>query len=86
MSACYTVWLMSEFNWDYGNYSKDELKKDILKRVPHAVFEADFYRWLIINIGKTYPEGVFDELSFDSILITDDCSKLIPEMPPNSDQ
>ena len=80
MSACYTVWLTDEFNWDLVSYSKDELKKDILRIVPHATFEGDFYRWLIIDIGKTLPEGLFDDLPFDSILITDDCSKLIPEM------
>ena len=79
MGICYTVWLTEEFDWQHKNYSKDELKKDILERVPHATFEADFYRWLIINIGKTYPEGVLDDLSFDSMLVTDDCSELIPE-------
>ncbi len=79
MSVCYTVWITEGFNWEHMYYSKDELKKDILERVPHAVFEADFYRWLIINIGKTYPEGVFDDLSYDSILVTDDHSKITPE-------
>ena len=78
MSTCYTVWLMDEFNWEYSNYSKAQMKKDILTIVPHALFEANFNNWLVIDIDKTFPVGIFQDLIHDQMLVTDDNSRPIP--------
>ena len=78
MSTCYTVWLMDEFDWEYSNYTKAQMKKDILEMVPHAEFEADFNKWLIVDIDKTYPAHIFQDLNYDQMLVTDDNSRPLP--------
>jgi len=73
MGIYYKLWLRDDFDWDYKGYSKDQLRKDIVKQWPISEIVADFNNWLIVDIGKTLPlEEDIVNLKYDNIMVSRD--------------
>jgi hypothetical protein len=71
MGICYTAIIMDEFDWHYTNRLRDETIDDI-KQIEYVSVLSDQPTMIIIDIGKTPPEQLRDDLKernipFDAI-------------------
>lgn len=73
MGVCYKAWFNDGFDWSYGNFTKEDFKKQVISLSPHAELLAEFDNWIIFDIDKQYPfDGLFDSVTCDVVLISKD--------------
>ena len=73
MSTEYKLWLHDDFNWDYAGFGgKETIDKQVREIAPHAERIANFYKWLIYDIGKTWPPDFQGKVLCDDMLYTAD--------------
>lgn len=65
MGVHYKIWIHEDHDWQRN---KDKVKKDILVNIPHAIIVAHFYKWIIVDIGKTLPlESLLNGIPYDFV-------------------
>jgi hypothetical protein len=72
MGVCYTIFFVDEFDWDYKNFSKSQAEEEFLKVLPYAEKIADFYRFLVFDINKIWPDDVKDVIRSDAVYYVND--------------
>mgnify|MGYP001603564172 CR=1 FL=1 len=76
MGICYRVFLMDEFNWEYGGFNRVQVVNEVQAVIPWAVLEADIPHLLIFNIEKTWPWDLVGKVTCDKIMAMRDANWL----------
>ena len=67
MSIHYQALIMDEFNWEYADFSRDKVHRQIKEACPDAKIVVSSCQLIIVNMGRQPPETLVGKVTMDAL-------------------